>query len=145
MGLDLPTMEETTNDVTDQFGRKLSMYLKGKLGKLDYRIAIFGPLLYQKAPSYVAMLGPNATFANTPPKPQYQGYFSYQFKDQESNLTPYTAGTYLGKKAVFNIGAGFIVQPEAMWFTQSNPTAVHASHEAVCGGRVLRCPTDDCS
>ena len=124
MGLDLPTMEETTNDVTDQFGRKLSMYLKGKLGKLDYRVAVSDPLLYQKAPGYVATPGPNATFASTPPKPQYQGYFSYQFKDQESNLTPYTAGTYLGKKAVFNIGAGFIVQPEAMWFTQSNPTTV---------------------
>ena len=34
-GLDLPTLEEATNDVTDQFGRKLSVYLKGKLGKLS--------------------------------------------------------------------------------------------------------------
>jgi hypothetical protein len=120
MGLDLPTMEETTNDVTDQFGRKLSIYLKGKLGKLDYRVALSDPLLYQKASGYVAAPGTNATFASTPPKPQYQGYFSYQFKDQESNLTPYTAGTYFGKKTVLNVGAGFIVQPEAMWFTQAS-------------------------
>lgn len=124
MGLDLPTLEETTNDVTDQFGRKLSIYLKGKLGKLDYRVALSDPLLYQKAPGYVAAPGPNATFASTPPKPQYQGYFSYQLKDQESNLTPYTAGTYFGKKTVLNVGAGFIVQPEAMWFTQGNPASL---------------------
>jgi hypothetical protein len=124
MGLDLPTLEETTNDVNDQFGRKLSIYLKGKLGKLDYRLAISNPLLYQKAPGYVATPGVNANFASTPLKPQYQGYFSYQFKDQESNLTPYAAGTYLGKKSVFNIGAGFIVQPKAMWYTQGSPATV---------------------
>jgi hypothetical protein len=124
MGLDLPTLEETTNDVNDQFGRKLSMYVKGKLGKLDYRLAISNPLLYQKAAGYVATPSINANFASTPPKPQYQGYFSYQFRDQESNLTPYTAGTYLGKKSVFNIGAGFIIQPEAMWYTQGNPATV---------------------
>jgi hypothetical protein len=124
MGLDLPTLEETTNDVNDQFGRKLSIYLKGKLGKLDYRVALSDPLLYQKAPGYVATPGANATFASTPPKPQYQGYFSYQLKDQESNLTPYTAGTYFGKKTVFNVGAGFIVQPDAVWFTQGSPTNV---------------------
>jgi hypothetical protein len=124
MGLDLPTLEETTNDVNDQFGRKLSVYVKGKLGKLDYRLAISNPLLYQKAAGYVATPGANAQFSSMPPKPQYQGYFSYQFKDQESNLTPYTAGTYFGKKSVFNIGAGFIVQPEAMWYTQGSPTNV---------------------
>jgi hypothetical protein len=124
MGLDLPTLEETTNDVTDQFGRKLSMYVKGKLGKLDYRLAISDPLLYQKAAGYVATPSANASFSSMPPKPQYQGYFSYQLKDQESNLTPYTAGTYLGKKSVFNIGAGFIVQPQAMWYTQGSPTTV---------------------
>ena len=117
MGLDLPTLEETTNDVNDQFGRKLSVYVKGKLRKLDYRLAIFDPLLYQKAAGYVATPSNNANFASIPPKPQYQGYFSYRFRDQESNLTPYTAGTYPGKKNVFNIGAGFIMQSEAMWYT----------------------------
>lgn len=119
MGLDLPLVAETTNDVNDQFGRKLSAYLKGKLGKLDYRVAVSNPLLYQKAVGYTAVIGPNATFSSRPPSPQFQGYFSYQFRDQESNLTPYAAGTYLGKKSVFNIGAGFIVQPNAMWYRPS--------------------------
>ncbi|QKG52926.1 hypothetical protein [Hymenobacter sp. BRD67] len=84
MGLDLPGVEETTNDVNDQFGRKLSMYLKGKLGKLDYRVALTDPMTYQKAVGYVTTPGPNASFALTPPKPQYQVYFSYQLKDQVS-------------------------------------------------------------
>lgn len=74
MGLDLPLVEEATNDVSDQFGRKLSLYAKGKLGKLDYRLAVADPLLYQKAAGYTAVIGPNATFSGRPPKAQYQGY-----------------------------------------------------------------------
>ena len=125
MGLDLPLVEETTNDVNDQFGRKLSVYLKGKLGKLDYRAAITNPMIMQKATSYSTAITTNASFSNRPPKAQYQGYFQYQFLDQESNLTPYSAGTYLGKKKVFNIGAGFIVQPDAVWYTPTgNPADV---------------------
>ena len=116
LGLDLPLLEETTNDVNDLFGRRLSAYAKGKLGKLDYRLALSNPLLYQKAVGYTAAIGPNATFSGRPPKPQYQGYVQWQFQDQETNLTPYAAGTYLGKKQVFNVGAGFIVQPEAVWY-----------------------------
>jgi hypothetical protein len=34
---------------------------------------------------------------------------------QVYNKTPYNTGTYLGKKRVFNIGAGFIQQKNAMW------------------------------
>ena len=111
MGLDLPLEAETTNDVNDQFGRKLSIYAKGKLGKLDYRLALSNPLLVANNP-----INTFASFSGRPPKPQYQGYFMWQFKDQESNLTPYTTGSYLGKKSVLNVGAGFIAQPEAMWY-----------------------------
>lgn len=123
MGLDLPLVEEATNDVNDQFGRKLSLYAKGKLGKLDYRLAVADPLLYQKAVGYTAVIGPNATFSGRPSKAQYQGYLQWQLLDQESNLTPYAAGTYLGKKKVFNVGAGFIVQPQAVWYRASATSA----------------------
>ena len=37
----------------------------------------------------------------------FAGYFNYQFFDQESNKLPYFVGTYLGKKKVLNVGAGF--------------------------------------
>jgi hypothetical protein len=43
-----------------------------------------------------------------------QGYFMYQFLDQENNFSSGTTGSYLGKKKVFNIGAGFNHQKNAM-------------------------------
>ena len=125
LGIDLPLVAETTLDVDDQFGRKLSLYAKGKLGRLDYRLALTNPLII--APG--AALRTFTTFSARPPQPQYQGYFTWQFRDQESNLTPYSTGTYLGKKTVLNVGAGFIVQPQAVWYrsTPSSPdTLTHA-------------------
>lgn len=121
MGLDLPLYQEVTNDVTDQFLRKLSVYAKGKIGKIDYRIIATNPLAIQKSAAYIAnpsaftTLNKNsANFSTEVPKIQTQAYVQYQFFDQESNMTPYTTGTYLGAKRVFNIGAGFIYQPNAM-------------------------------
>ena len=115
LGVDAPLFQQSTNDVTDQFLRKLSVFAKGKLGKLDYRIAMAKPMAIQKSANYNPVVTPNATFSADPPDMQWNGYFQYQFKDQESNLTPYMTGTYLGKKKVFNIGAGFIYQKDAMW------------------------------
>ena len=43
-----------------------------------------------------------------------QGYFDYQFLDEESNFLPYKVGTYLGSKRVFNIGAGFLSHPNGV-------------------------------
>jgi hypothetical protein len=47
---------------------------------------------------------------------QYQGYLAYNFLDHESHIVPgYMTGTYLGKKKIFNIAAGFITQKNATW------------------------------
>ena len=128
LGLDAPIYQQTTADATDQFLRKLSVFAKGKLGKLDYRIQMVQPMAIQKSAGYnpANAIGQNAMFSGDPPKMQYNGYFMYQFQDQESNLTPYTTGTYLGKKKVFNIGAGFIYQKDAMW--RLNETATDTIH-----------------
>lgn len=117
MGIDLPLYQEATNDVTDQFGRKLSIFAKGKLGKLDYRVSMAQPMAIQKSAGYNPAngIGKNSSFSANPPKMQYNAYVQYQFKDQESNMTPYATGTYLGKKTVFNVGAGAIYQKDAMW------------------------------
>lgn len=117
LGIDAPIYQQTTADATDQFLRKLSVFAKGKLGKLDYRMQMVQPMAIQESAGYNpdAAIGPNAMFSAKPPEMQYSGYFSYQFKDQESNLTPYATGTYHGKKQVFNIGVGFIYQKDAMW------------------------------
>jgi hypothetical protein len=112
---DAPLFEQTTNDVTDQFLRKLSIYAKGKVSRLDYRLAVSKPLPVQTAINPIdTTLSKFSTFAPNPPKLQYQGYFNWQFLDQESNLTPYFQGTYLGKKRVLNVGAGAIYQLDAM-------------------------------
>jgi hypothetical protein len=115
MGLDAPLFEQNTNDVTDQFLRKLSLYAKGKIGKLDYRVVMSNPMSITKSAGYVPTLTNNASFSPKPAKMQWHGYFQWQFLDQEANTTAYNTGTYLGSKRVFNIGAGFQYQPDAMW------------------------------
>jgi len=115
MGLDAPLFQQATNDVTDQFLRKLGVFAKGKLGRLDYRILVAQPLAFQKSPNYSAEVTKNSNFSSKPPKAQWNGYFQYQFKDIEANTTPYMTGTYHGKKSVFNIGAGIEFQKNSMW------------------------------
>ncbi|MES2567742.1 MAG: hypothetical protein V4565_12795 [Bacteroidota bacterium] len=115
--MDLPVIEETTNDVTDQFVRKLGIYAKGKIGGFDYRIAAANPFPVQNSLNTVAALTGtnNSAFSTRAPELQYQGYVMWQFLDKESNQLPYMSGSYLGKKKVLNIGAGFTYQKDAMW------------------------------
>jgi hypothetical protein len=112
--LDPPNFMEVTNDTYDQFVRRLGVYAKGKIGKLDYRLSAAKPFVIQTA-SGIDAINDNATFSTKIPQPVYQGYLMYQFLDQESNVGPGTTGTYLGKKRVFNIGAGFYYQDKAMY------------------------------
>ncbi|MCU0333643.1 MAG: hypothetical protein MUF62_01185 [Chitinophagaceae bacterium] len=125
-GLDAPLFEQTTNDVTDQFLRKLSVYSKGKWGRLDYRLVLSQPLAVQKSAGYIAQPGSHASFAAQPPHPLTQAYCMWQLLDKEADVLPYTTGTYLGSKRVFNIGAGFQYQPRAMWLRKGNDTSYTA-------------------
>lgn len=122
LGVDAPLFEQSTNDVTDQFLRKLSVYAKGKLGKVDYRLTMAHPMAIQKASSYSNVLTANSTISARPSKMQANGYFQYQVFDAEANTVPYTTGTYLGSKKVLNFGAGFVYQPGAMWHMGKTPT-----------------------
>jgi hypothetical protein len=127
MTLDAPLYQQATNGVNDQFLRKLSIYAKGKFHKFNYRLAVSDPLSVQNGGANSSTLnGNDASFSPLPPNKQFQGYVFYAFKDEEDNTTPYTVGTYLGKKQVFNIGAGFIQQKDAMWLTGfSTDTTFH--------------------
>src|SRR5258706_4376575 len=100
---------------SDQFVRKLGVYAKGKLGRLDYRVSLSKPFVTQTASTSVDPLTVNASYSPKIPREALQGYISYQFFDKESSFGPGTTGTYLGKKRVFNIGAGFVQQRRAMW------------------------------
>jgi hypothetical protein len=121
--LDPPGYQEVTNDTYDQFVRRLGVYAKGKLGKLDYRIAVGKPFVIQTTSgSGTEPINANSSFSTLLPNFVYQGYFMYQFLDQESNFAPSIMGSYWGKKKVFNIGGGFYYQKNAM-FHYSNVAA----------------------
>lgn len=124
--MDLPTIEETTNDVSDQFVRKLGVYAKGQIGRLDYRVAAANPFPVQTTTTIPtggavsALSGTNsAAYSTRAPEMQYQGYVKWQFFDKEINLLPYSAGSYLGKKRVLNVGGGFTYQKDAMVYRSS--------------------------
>lgn len=115
MSLDVPVFLQATVDQTDEFSRKLSVYARGQVGKLDYRLIMSDPFpvtsngLAQSAP------GANANFAWNHHNKQYQGFFMWNFFDKEPHTTPYMTGTFLGKKKVLNLEAGFITQKDATW------------------------------
>ena len=125
LGLDMPLYQQATVNITDNTVRMPGIFAKGKLGKLDYRVAADIPYptttttawtnTLTVASTTVNPLFNASTFATNKVQPQFQGYFMYQFLDQESNLTPGTVGSYLGQKRVFNIGAGFRYQQNALW------------------------------
>ncbi|MBS3913485.1 MAG: hypothetical protein KG003_03240 [Bacteroidetes bacterium] len=117
LSLDAPLYQQATNGVTDQFLRKLSVYAKGKISRLDYRVALSHPMAAQtgNVANSTSLDSGIASFSARYPSLQTQGYFKWEFLDKESNQLPYFAGTYLGKRRIFNIGAGFIHQPKAMW------------------------------
>ncbi|MFT4856671.1 MAG: hypothetical protein ACI8YP_002613 [Algoriphagus sp.] len=118
LGMDLPFIEESTNDISDQFVRMLGVYAKGQLGQLDYRFSVSNPFPIQTSLSPVPTLpdgvANQAYFSTTAPELKYQGYVMWQFWDKESNQFPYMTGSYLGKKKVLALGSGFSTQSNAM-------------------------------
>lgn len=127
MALDAPLYQQITNSVNDQFLRKLSVHTKGLIGRFNYRLALTTPMVVQTTRGYEESISSEmAVFSPEAPQLQYQGYFMFHFKDVEKNTTPYTVGTYLGNKSVFNVGTGFIYQPDAMWYlNENNDTTFH--------------------
>jgi hypothetical protein len=115
MTMDVPVFAQATVDQTDEFSRKLSVYARGQIGKVDYRIVLSDPFPVNTNGQTPPPLDDNATFALLGHHKQYQGFFIYNFFDKETHTTPYMTGTYLGKKKILNIEAGFISQKKALW------------------------------
>jgi hypothetical protein len=111
MTLDAPIVNWATIDAADEFARMMGIYAKGKLDKFDYRFAVNMPFSRQAALVLPTNnYGPILQSSKFNPKNNsvnLQGYVNYQFWDQESNLLPFTVGSYLGSKKVLNIGVGF--------------------------------------
>jgi hypothetical protein len=110
LAIDAPIFNWFTIEQSDQFARQFGLFLKGKAGRLDYRLHLNKPFATNADP--VASRLPIAVDNNGVSKAAYGGYFMYQFKDQETNLLPFTVGSYLGTQRVFNLGAGFYRQQD---------------------------------
>lgn len=108
---DVPFLALPTVNTTDDLLRNLGLYAKGKFDKIDYRFIISKPFPIQNE---IEPAEGVAEFANTHADMQYAGYVKYEFLQPESNKYASHRGTYLGKKTVFNIGAGFKYQSDAL-------------------------------
>lgn len=136
LGIDAPLYQQTTNDATDQFLRKLSIYVKGKAWKFDYRFALVDPLTITTSNLYNPIISSNADFSPIGKSVQTTAYVTLQLLDQEDNQIPYTVGTYHGKKRVLNIGAGYQYQPDAMWYSRTG-TDTSFADMFIVGGDVF--------
>ncbi len=111
--LDAPRFNWANLGLTDMFARHIGLYAKGKLGKLDYRVSLSDALV-SGLDAHLPLNTDQAVYRGRELLGQqeagrvWQGYFQYEFLEQESNLLPYAVGSYLGDKEVFNIGAGFL-------------------------------------
>jgi len=136
LAIDAPIFNWTNIDKSDQFGRYLGIYAKGKIKKFDYRIAANDA--FQANDSKVIF--DNAAEYNPHAKWMTAGYFNYQFFDEESNLLPYMVGTYLGSKKVLTVGAGFQHQKNAMWMRNSAGDTVNQDQLLLSGDVFLDLP-----
>ena len=100
---------------SDQFARHIGVYAKGSLGKFSYRVSA------NNARNNIGTLGPTPTYQvdnNSETSSggiwNYAGYFKYDIFDKESDKLPYFVGSYLGKKKVLSVGAGFFHHPDAL-------------------------------
>lgn len=126
--------------ITDQFARHLGFYAKGQKGKFDYRLAVNAPLRnnigagrnYGTNDSGLTYNGVNNTNRSGDPTGNtiIEGYFRYNLFDSESTKLPYAVGTYLGKKKVFALGAGFYAHPNGM-YNETSGEHGNVSHLAV--------------
>jgi hypothetical protein len=123
--LDVPVFAQVTVDQTDQFARKLSVYARGQVGPLDYRVSLSDPFPIQTNGQPVPKISENATFAAKGHSKQYQAFVIWNFLDKEPHTTPYMTGTYLGEKSVLNLEAGIIAQPNATWTANATDTSYH--------------------
>lgn len=116
MTMDVPVGLQITVDQTDEFSRKLSVYARGQVGKLDYRLVLSDPFpINSNGQALPALSSSVANFSQVGHHKQAQGYLVWQFFEHEGHNTPYMTGTYLGKKKIFNIAVGGMFQKNAMW------------------------------
>ncbi|TSJ44761.1 hypothetical protein [Fluviicola chungangensis] len=127
MGVDAPIYQQATNGVNEQFGRKLSVYFKGEIARLNYRVALSRPMSVKNSTVAIPSINSNSNFNTEAPRAQTSGYVFWQFFDKESTPNPYMVGTYLGKKKLLNLGVGWVHQNKAMWHTTDSGDTIRTA------------------
>ncbi len=117
MAIDAPIFNWPTIEATDQFARRIGVFAHGRFGKLVYQVSVTDP--FETNTLRVSVVD-RALYNPGNLNKVYEGYFHYEFWDKEGSLLPYTVGTYLGTKKVFNIGAGFMQNSDALWSDRIN-------------------------
>ncbi len=115
--LDIPMFGQATVEQIDVFGRKLSFTARGQIGPIDYRVALSDPFPVTTNGQTQPPISAASNFAQIGHTLQQQAYVIYQFRDHEPHTLSNLAGTYYGTRNVFNVAAGVIYQPRAMWRT----------------------------
>lgn len=124
---DLPPYATSNTGITDEVVREFSAYIKGKIGRLDYRLVLADPYTNVTAdPKYNV-----AVFSKNAPNKNFSGYFKYDFLDKESNNSPFNSGTYIGNKKVLALGAGFDYMHNAMWHKDENNSVINDNMKAL--------------
>ena len=124
---DLPVFNFPNIEVSDQFSRQFGVFGHGEFNKFNYRVAVNKPFATNKQPGLGEIVDNNQSG-----KLSFAGYGMYQFFDKENTATSFLAGTYLGSKKVFNIGAGIYSNKDA---TLSQPeVGVTKSHDNLMMG-----------
>ncbi|WP_312823709.1 hypothetical protein [Epilithonimonas sp.] len=118
---DLPAYATSNTGVLDYTVREFNAYLKGQLGKFDYRLVVIDPYNNTSAdPKYNV-----ATFSKNSVNKEFTGYFRYQFLDKESIASPFNSGTYVGKKKVLALGAGFDYLKDALYHKDASSNVIN--------------------
>jgi hypothetical protein len=119
MTLDNNRASWSTLGLSDQFANHLGVFFNGTAGKFAYRLNVSDALVKTLDGTSQTVLLPNqekylGKALLDKGKYSFSGYVDYQLLDKENLALPYRVGTYLGGKKIFNIGAGFFTQPNAI-------------------------------
>ena len=112
---------------TDQSARQTGVFAYGTISGLNYRVAVTKPFFYHNPIEDPSVI--DQGFEIGTENVDYKGYAFYSFFDREYSKTPFMAMTYLGKKKILNIGAGFDIHPESIGYWNSNGEMVKQTRQ----------------
>ncbi|MDN5881116.1 MAG: hypothetical protein L0H37_01965, partial [Nitrosospira sp.] len=136
MTLDVPVGAQYATERTQLFNRNLGVWLRGQISRFRYRIAAHDSFPVTTDGLANPGISPNiADFARIGHKQQYGGMFYWNFWDKEPMTNDYMQGTYLGKKDILNLEAGFITEKNATWTGLAPASAQYhdMNHYSVAG------------